>query len=86
MKDTTQLDGLAKGIYQDAKFLRLLGCLFLAVALTALVFLWRYDNLIWNGITTFLVCLACVGAVICAIGDRLIRRIKKHTGVDVPHI
>lgn len=86
MKQTSQLDGLAKGIYQDAKFLRLLGCLLLAVAFTALAVSWRFDSLVWNGTTAFLVCLACVGAVICTIGDRLIRRIKKHTGVDVPHI
>lgn len=86
MKDTSKLDGLAKGIYQDAKFLRLLGCLLLAVAFTALATLWRYDSLNWNGIAAFLLCLACVGAVICTIGDRLIRKIKKYTGVDVPYI
>lgn len=86
MNDTSQLDGLAKDIYQDAKFLRLIGCLLFAVASTAGVLLGRYDSFTWHGTTAFLACLACVGIVSCIIGDRLIRKIKKHTGVDVPHI
>lgn len=79
-------DDLSKDIYREAKLLRLIGCLFVLVATLSFAFIERYDNFSWNVLTTFLAVLFSVGIVIVLLGDRNIRKIKKHTGVDVPYI
>lgn len=86
MKINNKFDSLAADVHRDAKFFRWIGCLILAVALLSVFFLARADDLSWNILTAFLLMLVCLGLAMLFLGDRLIRKIKKHTGVDVGNV
>lgn len=86
MKNTSHLGALADDIYRDAKALRLLGVLCLTASGTAAAILLSQDHLEWNLLTGLLTMISGGGFVAYIVGQRQIRKVKKHTGVDVPYI
>jgi len=81
-----KLNSFEREIYNDAKFFRIFGVLLLAIALISVVFLFRTADLKWGILTTMATVFFSVSVVLVSIGDRNIRKLKKHTGVHLPPI